>query len=145
MQRERKVSQLTIARRFTVGMVAGVTALSVLAVSPALAAGDPARGKVLFKSTCEVCHLAIRDASRNDEATKIGPNLFGVIGRRAGTHPGFHYSQAMKMSGITWSKEALRPYITDPQKAIPNVRMSFKGLKDPRGVDDIVAYLITLK
>jgi cytochrome c len=114
-------------------------------VSPALAAGDPKHGFEVFKGTCGVCHLARNDVSRNDAATKIGPNLYGVVGRRAGTLPGFRYSVAMKSSGVVWTPDVLRRYALGPQAMIPNVRMSFPGLTKPQDADDVVAYLATLK
>jgi cytochrome c len=120
-------------------------ALCLTGASEAYAAGDAARGAQVFKATCGVCHLARGDANRNDALTKIGPNLFGVIGRRAGTLKGFRYSEAMKASGVTWTDDALRRYIAAPQKTIPNVRMSFAGLPRPKDAEDVLAYLHTLK
>ena len=89
--------------------------------------------------------MARNDATRNDALTKIGPNLYGVVGRRAGTQKGFRYSQAMKSSGVTWTNEALARYISAPQKTIPNIRMSFTGLPRPKDAADVLAYLDTLK
>jgi cytochrome c len=137
-------NHLRLPQHVTVRKAALIAALSILIVSPAFAAGDATRGKQKFRLTCETCHLAVRDASRNDELTKIAPNLFGVVGRRAGTKKGFRYSDAMKGSGITWTEEILRVYIKEPQKLIPNVRMSFQGLSNQQDIDDVVAYLATL-
>jgi cytochrome c len=114
------------------------------AVAAAAKAGAAA-GSLIFHSICGVCHLAEKDASINDERIKIGPNLYGVVGRPAGTHKGYFYSPAMKGSHITWTKTALRTYIHEPQKTIPNVRMSFNGLPKMTDVDNVIAYLATLK
>ncbi len=103
-----------------------------LSSTPALAAGNAARGYEIFKGTC-------------DAATKIGPNLFRVVGRKAGTLPHFRYSAAMHGSGVIWTPDVLRRYVNAPQKTIPNVRMAFPGLNDPQKADDVVAYLETLK
>jgi cytochrome c len=138
-------NQLRLPQRVTFVKATFIAVLSLLGVTPAFAAGDAARGRQKFKSTCETCHLAVRDATRNDELTKIAPNLFGVVGRPAGTKTGFRYSAAMKSSGITWTEEVLRAYIKEPQKMIPNVRMSFQGLSNPQDVDDVVTYLATLR
>jgi len=116
-----------------------------LAVSGLAHAADPAQGAAIFKTTCGVCHLARSDASRADLATRTGPNLWGVVGRKAGTFKGYHYSYAMSASGITWTDDQLRRYIADPQKTVPNVRMGFGGLKNPQFVEDVIAYLNTLK
>ena len=121
-----------------------VSASFLFCNAPASASGDAVRGKQKFKATCEVCHLAMDNAARNDELIKIGPNLFGVVGRPAGTYKGFRYSQAMKASGITWTEEVLGKYIEAPQKMVPSVRMTFQGVSNPQDIDDIVAYLATL-
>jgi cytochrome c len=111
----------------------------------AVPAGDPANGKKRFKAICESCHFSLKDATINDLRTKIGPNLWGVVGRKAGTGPSFRYSQAMKASGVTWTPAFLKPYLMNPQKTLPNVRMAFKGLPTTKDADDIIAYLATQK
>jgi cytochrome c2 len=128
------------ARRFLFPLVA----LS-LAAPPAFAAGNPANGAKRFRSQCEVCHLASKTATVNDLRTKVGPNLAGVVNRKAGTYPNFKYSGAMKRSGITWTPATLKAYAMAPQKMVPNVRMNFGGLKNPQDADDIIAWLATLK
>ena len=132
-------------RRLAACTVTIAMAFGVLAVRPALAAPNAAAGSKIFHSICGVCHLAVKDASLNDERIKIGPNLYGVVGRAAGTHRGFFYSPAMKKSHVVWTAEKLRAYIHEPQKTIPNVRMSFNGLPNLVDVDNVVAYLATLK
>lgn len=123
---------------------AGAIALALLAF-PALAAGDAARGAQIFKGTCGVCHLAQPHPAISDLAMRIGPNLWGVVGRKAGTGEHFRYSAAMRGSGITWTPQTLAPYIHEPQKTIPNIRMSYQGLKDVNQVQDVIAYLQTFK
>ena len=118
---------------------------SFVLASPALAAGDAARGAQIFKGTCGVCHLAQPHPAISDLAMRIGPNLWGVVGRKAGTGEHFRYSAAMRGSGIVWTPDRLRPYIHQPQSTIPNIRMSFPGLKDMNQVDDVIAYLQTFK
>ncbi|MEI9891865.1 MAG: c-type cytochrome [Caulobacteraceae bacterium] len=116
-----------------------------LAAGPALAAGDAANGAAIFKVTCALCHMARKDAAKADLAMRIGPNLYGVVGRKAGTYKPFNYSYAMRSSGITWTDDQLLRYIANPQKAVPNVRMSFLGLKNPKQAEDVLAYLHTMK
>ena len=89
--------------------------------------------------------MAVRDASRADLATRIGPNLWGVIGRKAGIYKGYAYSYAMRASGIVWTDQQLGRYIAAPQKTVPNVRMSFLGLKNPNDIQDVIAFLNTLR
>jgi cytochrome c len=123
-----------------------LAALVLTAVaSPALAAGDAAHGAQIFKGTCGVCHLAQPHPAAADLAMRIGPNLWGVVGRKAGTQEHFRYSPAMRGSGIVWTPDKLIPYVHEPQKTIPNIRMSFQGLKNMKDVEDVVAYLGTFK
>jgi cytochrome c len=132
------------ARRLT--GLAAVLLLSLVAnTSPAFAAGDAARGAQIFKGTCGVCHLAQPHPANSDLAMRIGPNLWGVVGRKAGSTEHFRYSPAMRGSGIVWTPDRLRPYIHEPQKTIPDIRMSFPGLKDMNQVDDVIAYLKTFR
>ena len=119
------------------------TVALALALSSQAHAANSAHGAAIFNATCGVCHMARGDASRADLATRIGPNLWGVVGRKAGTSKGYAYSYAMRSSGITWTDDQLRRYIAEPQKTVPNVRMSFGGLKNSQDVEDVIAYLNT--
>ena len=125
--------------------IALFAAAAALLASPALAAGNAAKGAQIFKGTCGVCHLAQPHPAVSDLAMRIGPNLWGVVGRKAGTQAHFRYSAAMHNSGIVWTTERLRPYVHDPQGTIPNIRMSFRGLANMQDVDDVVAYLQTFR
>ena len=125
--------------------LAALAVAAALFTSPAFAAGNAAHGAELFKGTCGVCHLAQPHPAQSDLAMRIGPNLWGVVGRKAGVTPHFRYSAAMMQSGIVWTPDRLRPYIHDPQGTIPNIRMSYRGESDLRKVDDIIAYLQTFK
>src|ERR1039458_5172527 len=86
------------------------------------AAADAAHGKSVFASQCSMCHSDARNG-----ATILGPPLFGVVGRPAGSVKGFNYSAAMKGSGITWTEDQLRAYLPAPNKLLPGVRMTFWG------------------
>lgn len=123
----------------------GSVAVSLVVLCGQAQAVNPIDGAAIFKATCGVCHMARSDASRADLATRLGPNLWGVVGRKAGTYKGFVYSYAMRSSGITWTDDQLRRYIAEPQKTVPNVRMSFAGLKNPNDVENVLAYLNTLR
>jgi len=115
-----------------------LAAVLVMSASTALAAGDAGRGKSAF-STCQVCHSNIKNGPNG-----IGPNLYGVVGRKAGSISGYYYSAAVKNSKITWTNDKLTAWITSPQKLIPGNRMTFPGISDQAKVADIVAYLGTL-
>jgi cytochrome c len=86
---------------------------------------------------CAICHQVKPGASG------LGPNLHAVIGRKAGTLPGFAYSSAMKASGVTWDAASIDAYIEAPQKFMPGTRMSYPGLKDKAKRDEIIAWLKT--
>ena len=117
-------------------LMAGAVALTATA---AQAGGDAAAGKQVF-ARCAICHSDTKGAPN-----KIGPNLFGVVGRKAGTEAGFNYSAAMKNSGITWTDEKLEAYVTHPQQVVPGNRMPFAGLSSHKQAEDLVAYLETLE
>jgi len=121
--------------RFTLAL--GTAAL--LAASPALAA-DAAHGKQLFTQKCSICHSAAKGAH-----AVVGPPLWGVVGRKAASVPGFKYSAAMQAIGYAWTDEKLKPDLVSPRTVVPGTKMVFAGFKDSAQADDVVAYLDTLK
>ena len=98
-------------------------------------AQDKAKGQKLFEE-CRACH-----ALEKGMKDSIGPDLHGVFGRKAGSVDDYRYSPAMKRSGITWTPEALDAYVADPQKAVPQNRMPYAGMPEPRDRADLIAYL----
>ena len=110
-------------------------ALFVAVVSSAASAqGDPEKGRKVF-NRCKTCHVV------EEEQNKIGPYLIGIIGREAGSVPGFKYSNAMKNSGVVWSDETITAYLKDPKGYIPGNRMAFTGLRKDEEIADLLAYL----
>jgi cytochrome c len=118
-------------------------AIAVLAVLSALfgtaEAGDAAKGKQAF-GPCQVCHTVVKGGPNG-----LGPNLFGVVGRKSASLPGFYYSAALKSAKITWTPDKLKAWIMSPYKLVPGNRMAFAGISDAKKADDVVAYLATLK
>jgi cytochrome c len=108
--------------------------IGVLAAAPAVAQ-DAAAGEKIFLQ-CRACHQ-IGETAKN----AVGPILNGVIGRKAGTVEGYSYSSANKGSGITWDEATFREYIKDPKAKIPGTKMTFAGVKDPKQIEDLLAYL----
>jgi len=102
-------------------------------------AGDVKNGQQAF-TTCRMCHTAIKGGPNG-----VGPNLWGVAGRKAASLPGFYYSAALKGSHITWTNDKLKVWIMGPQKLVPGNRMAFAGVRNAKTADDIVAYLASLK
>jgi cytochrome c len=103
-------------------------------------AGDAAAGARVFKAQCSVCHATTAGAPAG-----VGPRLNGVVGRKAGSAAGFAYSPAMKGSGLVWSTAELKRYLADPARAVKGNRMPYAGLKNPGQLDDVVAFLATLR
>ncbi|TIU01297.1 MAG: cytochrome c family protein, partial [Mesorhizobium sp.] len=87
---------------------------------------------------CKACHVVDKDTN------KIGPSLNGVIGRTAGTHPGFKYSKPMTeagASGVKWDEATLTDYLRDPKAKIKGTKMAFAGLKKDEDLANVIAYL----
>lgn len=122
-----------------IGRLALVTGAVAIMATAAQANGDAAAGATVFKR-CAICH-----SNTKDGPNKIGPNLWGVVGSKAGTVPGYNFSAAMKNSGITWTDEKLEAYIMKPQAVVPGNKMPFAGLSSHKQADDLAAYLDTLK
>ena len=98
--------------------------------------GDAAAGEKVFNQ-CKTCHVAEKGVNR------VGPSLWGVIGRPAGSIEGFKYSPANKNSGLVWTPEQMFTYLEAPQKVIKGTYMAFAGLKKPQDRADVIAYLKT--
>jgi cytochrome c len=85
---------------------------------------------------CKICHSL--DASGTN---RVGPDLHGVFGRKAGSVPGVAYSDVMKASGIIWDDETLAKFLLDPKDSLPGNRMSFPGIKDETTLRDLLQQL----
>ena len=110
-------------------------------LSELLASADATAGQAVFKK-CAACH----DASSGGP-NKVGPNLYGVVGRPVASHEGFAYSDGMKAHAGTvpaWTFEKLNTYLTDPKKEVPGNKMAFAGVKKPEDRANLIAYLRSL-
>ncbi len=121
-------------RSFVVALCTMVAALPLAAQ----AAGDAALGEKAF-GQCAGCHGASKDA-----APSMGPNLWRIAGRDAGSVPGYAYSEAMKGAGFNWKAAKLKAFLESPGKVVPDSNMYYMGTT-PAQADDIVAYLMTLQ
>jgi cytochrome c oxidase assembly protein Cox11 len=97
---------------------------------------DPVAGRTLFATVCSACHAA--------DHNKVGPLLDGVVGRRAGSVPGYPYSAALAQADVTWDADTLDKWLAGPQHFIPGAQMPF-SLPDAVRRRDVIAYLETLK
>jgi cytochrome c len=109
--------------------------LIVVCFPAALFAADPESGERIFKR-CAACHNVGEDAKPG-----VGPVLNGLLGRKAGTYPGFKYTEANKNSGFTWDEATLANYLKNPRAAIPGTSMAFPGLRKEEEIQDLIAYL----
>lgn len=100
---------------------------------------DPALGQAVFKSKCQVCHTV--EMGKH----KIGPSLFGVVGRKAGTVPGYKFSAAVSGSGEFLDAVLLLKFFEDSKKVFPGNKEVFPGIKDPKERADLLEYLQSLK
>ena len=125
-----------------------VLAVTMIAV-PALAEGDAAKGEKAFKK-CKACHMIVNGDEVIFKGGKTGPNLYGVIGRQAGSVDGFKYSKSLKAlgeSGFVWDEATLAEWVTNPKDFLkahdqaPKTKMSFKLKK---GGEDVAAYLASV-
>jgi len=116
--------------------VGAAAALGFAAVSTIALAADPEHGKQLFQA-CAACHTDRPDA--------LGPSLRGVVGRKSAALEDYRYSNPMKRANLIWDEDNLRAYVANPQAKVPGNRMPFGGLHDPKDVDDVIAFLKTLK
>ena len=100
-------------------------------------AGSPApselaAGEAIYER-CAACHSLDRD--------RVGPRHCGIFGRRAGSVPGFAYSEAMRASGIVWNRESLDTFLADPLGTVPGTFMTYAGIPDPEERAQLLAFL----
>jgi cytochrome c len=122
-------------------LLAAAAALALGAPSAA-SAQDVAAGQRVFNQ-CRACHTVNAGGPNG-----VGPNLHGVVGRRAAAVQNFRYSANMRTlgeGGLTWTAENLQRYITNPKDLVPQGSMAFAGLRQEAQRNDVIAYLETLK
>jgi cytochrome c len=122
-------SKLWLAALAAVGVVAG--AGGALAQT-----GDAAKGSDVYDDRCSGCHVI--------GGVGQGPNLAGVVGRKAGASPGFAYTAALKGSGLTWTPANLDRWLAGPPKVVPGTAMTVE-VPDAADRRELIAYLATLK
>jgi len=103
-----------------------------------LASASAERGAQSAKQ-CQICHNV-----EEGKGAKIGPDLYGVVGRPVASEPGFSYSAALKAKGGKWTFDALNKWLTDPRADVPGTSMTFAGISKEKQRADVIAYLNTL-
>lgn len=101
----------------------------------ALASASAERGAQTAKE-CELCHNLAKG-----QGSKVGPDLYGVVGRKVASEPSFNYSTALKAKGGTWTFNALNTWLTNPRSDVPGTLMTFAGIASEKQRADVVAYL----
>jgi len=117
-----------------------IAVLVAAMAAPAVArAADAEAGSKVFRAQCSACHVT--EAGKN----RVGPSLFGIVGRHSGEVEGFHYSAANKRADLVWTAEQLDKYLANPKAVVPGTIMTYAGLKNDKQRADLIAYLETLK
>jgi cytochrome c len=126
----------------TIGLSLG-TSERGLEISPGLASGDElpegnrSAGRKVFKKQCLKCHSV-----KPEKHGTFGPNLYGIVGKKAGIGAEHDYSDVLKTAGFVWTVERIDKWLADPASDIPGNAMKFKGLNDAQARADVIAYLM---
>lgn len=96
--------------------------------------GNAADGRRVW-TRCASCHVFEEGVNR------VGPSMYGIFGRTAGSVEGFRYSEANANSGVVWTAETMFEYLENPREYIPGTIMAFPGLRDPQDRVDVIAYM----
>ncbi len=112
----------------------------VALAAPAARAQDADEGQKAFQRQCSACHIAAAEGPK-----RLGPTLFGVVGRTTGSVAGFRYTEANKKAGWEWTQAKLEEYLKAPQQVIKGTNMAFAGVRNDAERANIVAYLASLK
>ncbi len=114
--------------------------LLALLASSAAHAADATAGRTVFQRQCASCHIDTATGAR-----RLGPTMFGVVGRQTGSVEGFRYTEANKSAGWAWTPERLDDYLKNPRAVIPGTNMAYAGLRSDTDRENLIEYLKTLK
>ncbi len=114
----------------------GAVSPKIVPISAKLGTADPAKGQAVFVKSCVQCHYI-----EVKKGTKMGPNLWGVVGRQKASMQNFPYSETLKNWGASWTYEDLNAFLWGPAITAPGVRMKFPGIEDEAERANLIAYL----
>lgn len=120
-------------------VVLATTAVTMLLIATRAGANPPQRTAPSAFAQCAGCHSV--QPGRN----LFGPSLSRISGRKAGSLPGFSYSDSLRKSGIVWNEATLDRWLSGPRKMVPGTKMPFPGISDPLRRKEVVNYLLTLQ
>lgn len=115
-------------------------AVTIVGSAGSANAGDPAAGKTQFQRQCATCHIDTAEGAR-----RLGPTMFGIVGRKTGAVEGFRYTEANRNAGWVWTPEKLDEYLKNPRASIPGTNMAFAGIRSDKDRADVVEYIKGLK
>ncbi len=127
--------QHVFASAATMHVIGWLVGAGLLVAAEGAIAGDAARGASLYEARCGACHSV--------DAHRVGPLHRGVVGRRAGSAPGFDYSPALAAAGFDWDARRLDAWLKDPEALVPGQRMAY-SVADAADRSDLVAFLISV-
>ena len=129
------MTKLRAPRGIGLGFCGAVLVVRVAVAQMPLPAAKPPDGATLFKQQCATCHT-----TNLSDPIRQGPSLFGIVGRRAGTADGFHYSSGFGKADFVWDDARLDAWMTNPQEVLPGSVMAYRQAK-PEIRAAIIAYL----
>jgi len=132
-----KLRELPVSYRLVFACVTGILVSGSASAEPE--ARLVAQGQRQFLR-CASCH-----AIEANSPARIGPNLHGVVGRKAGSLPGYAYSPAMQAQNFVWTEAKLDQWLTRPSALVPGTAMAFEGLARPEDRAALIAYLSAKK
>ena len=115
-----------------IAMAACVALATLVALAFEVPAADAKAGEAIYER-CAACHSLTHD--------RAGPRHCGLIGRHAASVPGYEYSDAMRRSGLVWTRRTLDRFLADPLKAVPGTSMGYAGVADAKERADLIAFL----
>jgi len=130
---------LAVTLAIGLGLCGAILAVTLAAAQIPLPAPKPPDGPTLFKQQCATCHT-----TNLTDPVRQGPSLFSIVGRRAGTVEGFHYSAGFAKADFVWDEARIDAWISNPQEMIPGAVMAYRQAK-PEVRTAIIAYLKELR
>ena len=121
-------------------LVVGLAGAGWAQQTAAMPQGNATAGEQSFRRLCTACHIVTAEGPR-----RLGPTLFGVVGRHSGSVAGFNYSRGNREANVDWTPEVLFEYLKNPRAMVANTTMAFAGIRDDQERANVIAYLQTLR